>query len=1017
MLPAASPLFDVLNPTVDIKKGLFLEASAGTGKTFTIENLVIRLLEEKGGLKIEEILVVTFTRAATAELKHRIRENLASKLVQHPSHAEYRNAFYGFDQARIFTLHGFCFHTLREQAFTTGLFLEHTEENAQLHKTVGEIIKDYFRSTLSFKTLSLAQWEVLLRHHFNKVEDLIERLANLIKSRLPFDVNCPLENELKKHLSLLKEAFKPDPERLLEDLKKLAPTYGGLCTRKKEIKIEVEKGLKTFVRALCNPFSYPIEKWPLLLMSPENRLKTKIDLGSLHYPDLWSACQSNFLPLLEAHFDILGILARLAQEVQEYVLQTMEAEEIVLFEDLLRLMEENLNKEGFVETVRGQYKAVLIDEFQDTDPKQWHIFSRLFLPPAFQGALYLVGDPKQSIYRFREADIYTYQKAKTFFGVEQVASLGKNYRSEPALVQGLNKLFSTAHKWIALPKTGEYLPCPPLEAACEHNTPWQDGWGAIHFCETPDEETLFSFIYREIVKLKTHEKISLNQCAILVKDRFQGERFLKKCPFPVAVAKGGSLLDSPALPLLEEMLAAFLNPRNKSYFYLAAQGPFFLGKLERRSAFDYSKLLKARGLLALFEELEKGYAPALIRQEGGEALYQELRQWVELLVEKGLKVEECLSFLQTLKVQAPPREEFPIKPLVEAEALPVMTIHVSKGLEFEVVFPVGLIASSSARRELVKSPFQEVLVATEEAQSWHQAEQEAEKMRHLYVACTRAKKRLYLPVIEKNKQTPLSLFLAKLPPLEEMVDKQITHSRIACVIPDLPRVETPPLLISPPSCLLSYPPRSIFSFSSLAQKGVPFTEKGAISGGTFPAGAETGLILHRVLEGLDFSTVFPLRSAEEQLPFVAPFLQKTLLEPFLAEVNQQIFYALHTPLPSAYAPFPLAAVEPGKIRKEMEFLFPDGEQTNFFKGFIDLFFEYHGKYYFLDWKSNLLENYQPASLETVMEAHEYSLQMKLYRQAVKRFLSLYGLEEDFAQAFYIFLRGLNGYDSTGIVVG
>ncbi|NBW99999.1 hypothetical protein EBR03_10555, partial [bacterium] len=87
--------FNVLDPDLDLFQNHFLEASAGTGKTFAIENIVVRML--KAGIDIERILVVTFTRAATADLKNRIRKNIAKERLQ--------EALFKFDEARIFTIH------------------------------------------------------------------------------------------------------------------------------------------------------------------------------------------------------------------------------------------------------------------------------------------------------------------------------------------------------------------------------------------------------------------------------------------------------------------------------------------------------------------------------------------------------------------------------------------------------------------------------------------------------------------------------------------------------------------------------------------------------------------------------------------------------------------------------------------------------------------------------------------------------------------------------------------------
>ncbi|MCH9625972.1 MAG: RecBCD enzyme subunit RecB [Chlamydiales bacterium] len=158
--------FDILDPTLDLKKNLFLEASAGTGKTFTIENCVIRLIEE--GLSIDQILVVTFTRAATIELKTRIRAHLEKKNL--------RQALVGFDESKIFTIHGFCFHTLKEYALETGFALNQTEQSASFN-TMRSIFKDYLFSELTAAVVHPTQLQKVLGKMQNDSERVFKALA------------------------------------------------------------------------------------------------------------------------------------------------------------------------------------------------------------------------------------------------------------------------------------------------------------------------------------------------------------------------------------------------------------------------------------------------------------------------------------------------------------------------------------------------------------------------------------------------------------------------------------------------------------------------------------------------------------------------------------------------------------------------------------------------------------------------------------------------------------------------
>lgn len=151
-----------------------------------------------------------------------------------------------------------------------------------------------------------------------------------------------------------------------------------------------------------------------------------------------------------------------------------------------------------------------------------------------------------------------------------------------------------------------------------------------------------------------------------------------------------------------------------------------------------------------------------------------------------------------------------------------------------------------------------------------------------------------------------------------------------------------------------------------------------------------------------------------QQTFLASQLQGTLLEPWLEAIGELVEQSLHFPLPALSGEFCLADVNPYKIKREMEFLYPSDEPRGFIKGFIDLFFEHQGRYYVIDWKSNFLENYTPEKLEEACLHHDYHLQAELYQTAALKYLKLFQAEERFESIFYVFLRGLNISTKSGI---
>ena len=232
---------------------------------------------------------------------------------------------------------------------------------------------------------------------------------------------------------------------------------------------------------------------------------------------------------------------------------------------------------------------MIIDEFQDTDPLQWQIFYKLFLEEK-NAFVYLVGDPKQSIYAFRNADIYTYLRALRAVGEENRYCLTTNYRSEPGLIAALNALFdeNSAPSWLSLPHLKQSLPYLPVNTPESVKVwPFKDHLSAVHFCtadaqnaklEVVEERLFFPYFATEIGRLKREEGFSYQQIAILVRDRFQADRLaehLKKCRIAVSLQRSSSLSSSPALQALIEVLNAVLHPSSDKHLKIALGGKLF----------------------------------------------------------------------------------------------------------------------------------------------------------------------------------------------------------------------------------------------------------------------------------------------------------------------------------------------------------------------------------------------------------------------------------------------------------
>ncbi len=1049
------PGFDVLNPTFPLPKRLFLEASAGTGKTFAIEHLFIRFLLNEIDLEMGHILIVTFTKAAVADLRKRLRKTLEKTIellrteTRFPPYIEAKvqegeealflalkklgRALANFDELRLFTIHGFCFHTLQEIGLEGQIALDQGENESS--RSLEESIKDFLRTEIHADLISPWQLECLLKSYRHDISALVCQLTKLVGQRIPIDRRPPFKESFALYKETLRQLIRDyhiAPQHLLEDLVNLASGFKEMCDRKKNLKGEIQSALEDFVIQIDDPREISSV---LLKYEQENRLKRPVECF-LHYPGFLEELQEKILPLVKDLVDPRMIEAILAEEIRVWVEKVIEKEEWVFFEDLIRIMEEKVKQPQCCQTIRKQYRVVFIDEFQDTDPKQWNIFSTLFLSSQFSGFFYVVGDPKQSIYRFRNADLYTYFQAQGLFSVNNRHSLDTNFRSTPSLVEALNSLLKPVKDLFPLPRYSSAFSYPPVKPGIREEYEWKDGKKSLHFCQCGTEAGFYPFIAAEIERLHALHTLPYSSFAILVKDRYQAERiqsFLKHRGLPATTKRSRHLTESMAFPILYDLLMAAHCPQDLNAIKRALGSPLFPESLKDIQDIPLDTLqlfhrlhqsLEEKGVLSFFRTLmeEEGKQERLLSQEGGDELYAELLQLIELLAQEGSTSETALFCFEKWKVESE-SERLKVRQH-KKDAVQILTIHVSKGLEFDVVFPIGLLLSSQARRALFRDDEHHCLTLAEDKLLLHSQEVDAEKMRQFYVAVTRAKKRLYLPLLPPSPQStspqagtasPMELFSIKRWKEEIFTSylqqaEEVSFSLIENEYEPLARSKEEKIspLIAPPVLTLSFPPSSSHSYSSLSEV-TPYIQKEKSVHEGLPAGAETGLVLHHLLETLSFEEAFRFKNPEQFAPFVTSFLAHTLLEGWEKQVCQMLYETLNTPLPHA-TPFPLAAVDPKKIWKEMEFLYPSQKPAGFLKGFVDLFFEFDGNYYFIDWKSNDLgnskEDYTSVHLEKAMQQHDYFLQARIYQEALTRYIRLFSPTCHLGGGYYIFLRGL-----------
>ena len=887
-------VFDALDPQLDATRSYFLEASAGTGKTFAIEHLYSRMLDQLD-TDVRRILVVTFTRAATRELRSRIRNRLkeASKI----------RALAQFDEAQIFTIHGFCFEMLRTFPEKGDVSYDLGGLDSGLSMTeMRQIVRDFFR--IGLDSYLPSQLERVLNRYGRDPERLITAILQA----------DPVEGPKEKGLDC---GF--TEEELRDGFDRIWPRYTGLATRSGELKYDVSEEITALVEGDLDRL---VRESHLLDRVARGKLKAKAeppDEPWIHW------LRDEVGPLID---DLRDPLGQMAFDVQLMLERVEEERESLSFNGLIDQMVKRLEDPIFLNAVRDRFDAAIVDEFQDTDPKQWQIFWKLFK----ERPLSLVGDPKQSIYAFRKADIYTYLKARKALGEGARFSLGTNYRSRAGLIDDLNRLFDVPNL-IELPQSGEVLDYSPVKAGCDEG-------GELQFL-MGDEAQQIAFICDEIIRLER----PFDEIAVLVRDRFQAERFrqvAEGCGIPTKPGRGRPLAESPSFRLLELAYRVALDPSDVGRVRALLASPLF-GRsaeelLEAPNVSDAMRMqelhevLVDRGLYALADALEmRGEALQIAALLGTEA-------WRKRMTAEQLATlfAEARS-VDSLDDQAP--KLFP----VECGAVEVLTAFGSKGLEWPIVFALGTGCRPTGRRKV-------------------NVEQDAEKMRLLYVALTRAKERCYASVVSYKRGGELS-------PMEKLLEKRdLEGFNVVQLEDNEPKLNVKPALHEKKELVVpDFGRRRIVqSYSSLA----PEFHGSGTTVDDFPPGRQTGIVLHSILERLDWH-----RPWKE---WVAQEVEKSHLRGWEERIVAMVDQTLSLDLGG----FTLRDVE--RAKREMEFLYTTKEGA--MVGVIDLLFEHAGKTYILDYKSNV---------DLKMEGYE--LQSKIYREAIERIVPV-------EACLYLFLR-------------
>ena len=848
MTTGAAPLTPLGLP-LDQPGTVLVEASAGTGKTHALTTLVARLVVEEGR-GVGEILVVTFTRAATAELRDRIRRTLKSAreavravterraLGAEPQARELLERWTGpagvdldvsarrldaalqdIDRASVHTIHGFCQRVLGDLAFEGG-FPFGFEVGTDDEELTSGAVRDFWRRRLhdaspalvryaadrGFLPGALARWLSAGRTKPGLRVTGAEAPAGPLEAR---------EAEWRQVFEDTRAAWEVHGEAFRHEM-----CDGAWLNRGRYRRPTVLRRLD-FVAAS--------------FASPEPRLWDADVAAWFGRERVSGACRKDAVlpdnPLFDA-FDLLEEASRTLRDAcdgwlrwarGELVTETRAAarrrvreERRLRYDDLLVEVEAALTSPGgfrLAESIRRAHPCALIDEFQDTDQVQARIFERVYgragraggggpHPPA---SLFVVGDPKQSIYRFRGADIFAYLGTRG--RASRVLALERNWRSVPGLVAAVNEIFA-APLPFALPEIA-YRPvvaaraeetpsrssgeggCPPFAMRLLPRGPLDRPWGkgdasrlaaeaaASEIAALLEPETGVTRESADGGDAGHGEALRGSDIAVLVRTRRQGRliaRALRARGVRAAEVSDENVFDTREAEQLERLLRCLAEPLPEPEVRGALAGDLFALDTADLLAMDeddevwsewrgrmqsWRRCWETQGVGALLLRLleREGGAERLLGQPDGARRLTNCRHLAERLLEAESEMRPSPSglaawFGRRRRAEARGREESGLLRLDSDERLVrILTVHGSKGLEFPVVFcPFAWDVPDPGRRgadpdvayhERGDEDYREILDLDPDdaARRAARVEEFAESLRLLYVALTRAKHR------------------------------------------------------------------------------------------------------------------------------------------------------------------------------------------------------------------------------------------------------------------------------------
>lgn len=1091
-----------------------IEASAGTGKTYSIAILALRLVMEKN-IPIQEILMVTFTKAAVAELETRVRlfirlahmacvgqkiedkkiNDLVLESIGHFQRPEVerrlKTAILFLDETAINTIHGFCQRTLNEYAFETNqIFGSGATSEAELNLVLEASVNQFWRKEIT-------RLEIELLRHLEagfKREDLKQFAKNVLGGQVLVQLESyePDFLELNKQKELV--AVLTELEAAIEAVINQAKGYLDANYTDLMDKVLADNNAK--------------KNYPELLDNPDELFKEVLKNREIKYikkifGDLLDILDQAVGPQKELQYEVDVFVNKLQQFALEQIVKEVkelkERNSFLTFDDMIQKLHEAVvvkNHLSLRDALRIKYKAVFIDEFQDTDKMQYEIFSHLFSEAP--SILFFIGDPKQSIYAWRKADINTYFSAKKM--VKNVYGMNTNFRSSDAIVAAQNAFFKPKSDFDTFEYRGaadaiEYI---HVDAPMDNEKgDFVSGIGVekpISIIKESSKNKIANATAAIVVKLLgdngygivskgVKHSIKPSDIGILVRSNFEGKlikQILSKSNIPAITIDETKLSDTiEAKEILYVLRAVFEISRsniNKALLSnlsgLDLESVLTINEESVLNQFkSYQETWIQNGVFVMLMRFISDYKVKthLLEQDhaSGERQLSNVLQLLEILHKtqtfNQYAPNELINWLQkAIENSSAAGDEFEQRIESDEDAVKILTIHKSKGLEYNVVIAPYLdlqpvVKGYPSFRDPVNSIyyFGNPRLMSEAQNSALNLQLQQENRRLIYVAITRAKYKCYVIENSSSRQKIGSALDPILRAVEEVKPDEIEfinpiemdsafryksgHKKFPLDYAKAQRFDLKEVNWRKLSYTYLNPEHPIVPKLS---SGIGQDVYGDFIFKKLKKGAFTGNLLHSIFENIAFNDRYHwdkiVKRSLKRLALVNQDLYNEHLLNLLDHVTE-------TDLHDGQRSFKLSEVGNTLRLNEFEFDFcvkPFQSQAikqlstekvpfhlrNFdqlegmMNGKIDLFFEHAGKYYILDWKSNFLgdrlEDYGQDEVWAAMDENNYHLQYHIYTSAVCKYLKMrkadFNYETDFGGVFYLFLRGVRKDGNFGV---